>query len=497
MDLPAANPVGTGTRLNQLRAQIATWHKERVAAMLVGGMILIYILVMTRAQFVKYDTFGMGFDLGMYEQVIWNTAHGRWFATSNFKYTDSHLGADVILMEALVAVPYALFPSTYTLLVLETVAVALGAIPLYLMAKRRLGIAAGLGICFAYLIYVPLHYLNLYEFQPRAFAISLVFLLFYALEIQARRLFLIAAFLLLTTRSDVALLLIMVGVFAVIHRKPREFVLWSIGLGAAWFALAIFVIVPYFNRGGRLQYLEWYSYLGSTPGEILLTLFTRPLFVIQNIVTMPKLSFLAQVFGEVAFLPLLRPDVLLLALPSLALSLLSPMRIQWDIHYQYASMLYAVTFIGTVLAISLLARSRRLTSCLSRERLIHALVALVIATSLLAYVWLGSPVWSQLKKPSLSAAAEDAMALIQQIPPGARVAASNLLGPHVARREGYYFFPPRNEFYTDQALERAEYILVDLNTDGDDPIVGELRASPQWHLLDSRPRYLLFQRVVQ
>ena len=164
----------------------------------------------------------MGFDLGMYEQVIWNTAHGRWFATSNFKYTDIHLGADVILMEALVALPYTLFPTTYTLLFLETVAVASGVIPLYLLAKRRLGMLAALGICFAYLIYVPLHFLNLYEFQPRAFAISLVFLLFYALEIQSRRWFLVAAGPLLTTRSDVALLLIMVGVFALIHRKPRN-----------------------------------------------------------------------------------------------------------------------------------------------------------------------------------------------------------------------------------------------------------------------------------
>ncbi len=65
-----------------------------------------------------------------------------------------------------------------------------------------------------------------------------------------------------------------------------------------------------------------------------------------------------------------------------------------------------------------------------------------------------------------------------------------------ARREGYYFFPPRNEFYTDKALESAEYIIVDLNTDGDDPIINELRTSPEWHLVDSRERYLfLFQKL--
>lgn len=470
-----------------LRAEAKSW-------LVLGACMTVYLVVMTRAQFNKYDSYGMGFDLGVYEQVIWNTAHGRWFATSNFKYTDSHLGADVILMEAWIALPYALAPSTYTLLFLQTLAVALGAIPLYLLARRHLASLAALGIAFAYLVYVPLHYLNLYEFQPRAFALGLVFLLFYFLDVQNLRGFILTALVLLTTRTDLALSLAMLGIFAWLHRKPRAFIVSALGLGSGWFALAAFVIIPYFNRSGKLQYLDWYSWLGNSPSAMLTTLVTQPLYVIQNVITLPKLTFLVQIFGEVAFLPLLRPDVLLVGLPTFALSLLSLQRIQWDIHYQYGSFLYALSFIGTVYAIALLARWKWLAARLSAQFITHSLVGLVVVSSLSAQLWIGSPVWSWLKR-GIPESAQAANALIQQVPADAPLAASNLLGPHVSRREGLYFFPPRNEFYTDQALNRAQYVLVDVFTDRGDPTFAQLQTSTNWQLIAHQDRYMLYRRV--
>lgn len=477
------------------REQLTAWLSGRGKYwVLLGAFIVVYIVVVGRAQFNKYDSYGMGFDLGTYEQVIWNTAHGRWFETSNFKYTDSHLGADVILMEALVALPYALAPSTYTLLFLQTVAIALGAVPLFLLARRKLGPTLALGIAFAYLVYVPLHFLNLYEFQPRGFALPLMFLLFYFLDIENLAGFIVTALLLLTTRTDVALMVAMMGVFAWLHRKPRAFIFSAGALGLTWFALAAFVIVPYFNRGGKLQYLNWYAWMGNSPSEIVTTMVTRPLFVLQNVVTLPKANFLAQVFGEVAFLPLLRPDVLLVGLPTFALSLLSIQRIQWDIRYQYASMLYVITFVGTVYAIAMLARQKWITKRISAEWVKRGLVGIVLLCSLSAEIWIGSPVWSWLKRgvPESAAAAN---ALIARVPPDASLGASNLIGPHVARRQELFFFPPRNEFYTDQALVRADYVLVDVKTDEGDPALNELKTSKTWELVEQADRYLLFRRV--
>src|SRR5262249_47042070 len=46
--------------------------------------IVCYIIAFTLAAWYKYATYQMGFDLGVHEQVLWNTAHGRIAATSAF-----------------------------------------------------------------------------------------------------------------------------------------------------------------------------------------------------------------------------------------------------------------------------------------------------------------------------------------------------------------------------------------------------------------------------
>src|SRR5262245_61627414 len=124
--------------------------RSRIA---VAFLATAYVAIMVRAQFNKLDSFEMGFDLAVYEQVVWNTAHGRPFATSVFSDTDRHLGADVILIEALLAMPYRLVPDTRTLLVLQTLAIAAGVVPLYALARHRLGPLAGVAFSLAWLAY--------------------------------------------------------------------------------------------------------------------------------------------------------------------------------------------------------------------------------------------------------------------------------------------------------------------------------------------------------
>lgn len=452
---------------------------------------------MTRAQFMKYDAFGMGFDLGLYEQVIWNTAHGRPFATSNFRFTDVHLGADVILLEAILAAPYRLLPRTETLLFLETLAVGLGALPLFALARDRLGPGPGLAISFAYLAYVPLHFLNLYEFQPRAFALVLVFAMFHFLSRERLGPFLLCALLALTTRSDVALTLAMLGLYALLQRKPRAFGLSALALGLGWFAVAVFVVVPFFNRAERFQYLAWYGHLGSTPGEMLLTLLTRPLFVLRSLAAPAKVAFLAQVWGPLAFLPALRPDVLLLAAPTLALTLLSERSMVSDIRYQYASLLYPLAFIATVLAIASLARRAAARYGLRETAMVSGLAGAVVVGCVAAHFWIGSPAWRWLRREGPPHYAPAARRVMAMIPEGASLACSSRLGAFLGRREGLFLFPPGNEFYSDQVLERAEYIMVDKKFNKGDPTLEGLKSEPWWQVVAKEDRFVLFRRVAR
>lgn len=463
-----------------------------------GVLILAWTVVLSRAAWLKLESLGMGFDLGMYEQVIWNTAHGRPFATTAFNYTNIHLGSDVIPLEALLAPLYALAPGTMTLLILQVVAVGLGALPLYLLARDRLGSGwAGLGMAAAYLAYVPLLYLTLNEFQPRAFALACVLAAIWFLDRTRFVPYMAFLFLSLFTRSDVALFVIMIGVLAFLWRKPWRFSLAPAALGALWFVLALFVIVPHFKTtSGGFVYLGTYAWLGATPGEMVVTVLTRPLLVLETVFAPAKLTFLAQVLGPTLPFSLLRPDVLLLAAPTLAINLLSQFTVQSNITRQYGAMLYPVVYAGAVLGIAWLVQRRRLTALIPRGILVHAAVCLVLLLTLAESLLVGNPVVS-LYRRAPSPRAETARAMLATVPAGAPLALSNHVGPFAAQRTGFYFFPP-HPFYTSNTYDVAQYILVDARADGATPEVkqglDELRSSTGWQLVAERDGYVLFQK---
>lgn len=471
---------------------------DRRFKLALGVLMLAWVVVLSVAAWLKLESLGMGFDLGMYEQVIWNTAHGRLFATSAFNYTTIHIGSDLILLEAVLAPIYALLPSTMTLLVLQVVAVAAGALPLYLLARDRLqSSAAGLGAAAAYLLYVPLLYLTLNEFQPRAFALVAILFAIYYLDRARWVPFMVALLLSLLTRSDVALFVGMIGVVAFLWRKPWRFVLGPVIVGALWFVLALFVVVPHFKTtSGGFVYIGTYAWLGSTPAEMIGTVLTRPGYVLETVFSPAKLQFLLHVWGPTLPFSLLRPDILLLAAPTLAINLLSQFAVQANITRQYGALLYPVAYAGAVLGIAWLAKREWIATRLPRAVFVNGTVGLVLVLTLAESLVVGNPVVS-LYRRSASPRAESARQLIAAVPAEARLAITNHVGPFAAQREGFYFFPP-HQFYTNNSYEVAQYILIDARADGGNAEIKQgldsLRTSPDWELVQESDGYVLFQK---
>jgi uncharacterized membrane protein len=441
-----------------------------------------YVAVMVTAQCHKLASLEMGFDLALHEQIIWNTAHGRWFASSALANTTIHLGRDVIGLELILAPAYGLVPDTRTLLVLQTLAIAAGALPLYALARRRLGALSALCLAAAYLAYKPLHFLNLYEFQARAFALAPLLGMFWFADTGRFRPFLICITLVLCTRSDMALVVTMFGVYAFLSKQPKHFGVAPLLLGLSWFALAVLVVIPHFNAGGPMPYLEWYDNLGRTPWDALVTILTRPSDVLETVLAREKLLLLGSVFGLVGFLPLLRPDVLVVGLPTLAMCLLSDREILSSIRKQYPAALYPIAFVATVLAIEWLAHRRFLARF--RAGAPAALAAAVLACNVVTQ-WISPPTtWRWLthwERPAFATAVDR---LVARIPPDATVAVSSRVAPLLARREGLYLFPPQSQgFYSDQGLLRADLVLYETPPAGsEDPWRSLLEQDP-WVLV--------------
>lgn len=307
---------------------------------------IIYSLEMSHQAILRYDTFkATAFDLGNMDQVLWNTIHGRLFQFTNQAIdwygppTRLAIHFEPIILP--LSLLYAFHADPRILLVFQTLALASGALPVFLLTRKLIPawpLLAAL-MATAYLLSPALLGLNIFDFHPVALATPL--LLFALLALEYRRLvwFVILCVLAASTKEDVPLAIALLGVLVMWKYKlPRLGLALLIG-GALWSLLAFRVIIPHFYPGLQANNF-WYRYeeLGSSPGQAILNLFVKPWLFFGLFFTMDRIYYLAGLLRGTGFLALLAPEWLLPALPSLAVNLLStdPLLYSGVYHYNAA-----------------------------------------------------------------------------------------------------------------------------------------------------------------
>ena len=113
-----------------------------------------------------------------------DTAHGDFLQVTNLAGRQtSRLGSHFDPILAAFAPLWLAWPSTDMLVVVQAFAVALGALPVFWLARKHLGSQrAGLGFALAYLLYPATQWLVLNEFHPVAFACPLLLFAFWYLD---------------------------------------------------------------------------------------------------------------------------------------------------------------------------------------------------------------------------------------------------------------------------------------------------------------------------
>ena len=153
------------------------------APRILACMIVLWIALIFVASVYKYETYGQGYDQVDFEQAIWNTTQGRIMADLRFNFTGSVFGMDWMPLLFFFVPFYAIIPSAHTLFFLQIVGTALGAIPVYWIARDKLASkTAGLGFGLAYLLYPVMLHGVLNPFQVRLFSVTLLLFAFYWYE---------------------------------------------------------------------------------------------------------------------------------------------------------------------------------------------------------------------------------------------------------------------------------------------------------------------------
>jgi uncharacterized membrane protein len=439
------------------RFRIQDWTKRwihgtltrRWASCFLGFLIIAYIVTFSTLSLLRHYNFHSHNDLAIHAQVMWNTNQGRWFDTTLLEdrptnYLGHHFSPALLLLMPL----YSLWPDAALLLVLQTVLLALGVVPVYAYARRETGSElVAVSVSAAYLLFPALHYSNLFDFHEIVLAVPLLSFAAYFVLTKRYRPFLVFLLLSLLVKEEVAFVAVAFALYILLVQRRYRLGIAMLLLAVGWGYLIMGVIMP--TIAGHTYFpLGRYGYLGSSFGEVARSMLLDPLLVLRHLLVPAKLGFLLHLLVPVGLLPLLGFDTLLLALPTMLYLLLSDYEPQYSIQYHYTVPLIPLVFMATVKGIERLVRwkGRRVTVAVS---------ALILVTSFLSYFLHGpGPLARYFNQngqynlwPHL-ASGYDALAAI---PAGASVMTLEEFASHLAAREKIYI---ENESYLS-----VEYIL--------------------------------------
>ncbi len=541
------------------------WY--RICLIAVAVLALAFVIFFCLYLFARHDAYQTnGEDLGIMDQALWNTLHGAILhQTICNPISDKNCLGDVsrfaIHFEPIMlplSLTYLVAPSPKTLLFIQTVVVAIGAFPAFWIASRRLrSPLAGVAFAAIYLSYPALTAAVTFDFHAVTLtAAILMFALYFMLTRNNLWLF-ITCLLAMTTKEEVPADVLMIGLAVLLLQRRPRIGLGLIGMSLGW--VVLYVIVSHIASPlGHSPTASRYAYLGSGPVQVVKYVLTHPTIILREHILDPQGSlYIRSLLSGAGYLPLLAPLALALAVPIMALNLLSSDATMRSGTYQYNAEIVPFLVLAAIEGVALIllltdAASRtafagmlrtQLTPVLSRAQGIFAgisartrAVAMRLTTTTgrgaapgaagdgaarrtsgrpylsriallaLTLLALGFSVREQrnhgdlpfsklLVWPQQTAHTQLANNLLTLIPPNASVSAQATLIPHVSERRFIYQFPYK-------ALD-SDYVFLDVTAsryplDGDTKVYADdvmsVLTSPDYHVVAAQDGYLLIAR---
>ena len=185
-----------------LRSRLSFLTAQRIAWFLLVVLIVAYSCWMSEQVILRYTTFkATAFDLGNMDQAVWNTLHGHPFGFtnqgSNWFGQPIRLAQHVEPIIFLLALLYVYHADPQILLIFQTLALAAGALPTFLLTRKYIPFFPLLAsvMSMAYLAAPALIGMNLYDFHPVALATPLLLYAMLALAHRRYVWFVVACFL--------------------------------------------------------------------------------------------------------------------------------------------------------------------------------------------------------------------------------------------------------------------------------------------------------------
>ncbi len=342
---------------------------------IVWFFIIIYIAYFSYYTVLRYLTlYASYFDLGIMHQTVFNTyraiTNHDWsrvleltnpFGPNQIKRLAIH--NDIIL--APLALFYLIYASPATLLILQSLILGLGAwfvfkIGQIILFKLKYRDFLACLFALSYLFYPPLERANMFNFHAVTFATTSLLAMFYFWLSKRYGWSFTFVILSLFSKEEVGLTTVFFGAYVLWTwwrskstykqteaKKEIFFGLATIAISLFWFFLSIYVIIPYFHGANHFA-LGYYGDFGDTPTKVIIGILANPPTIVRYIFTKSTLNYLVSLLGPLGFISLLSPMRLLIALPELAINLLSNEQKLRNIFYHYSSVITPFVFISGI-----------------------------------------------------------------------------------------------------------------------------------------------------
>ena len=427
--------------------------------LVVLGMIVVYASFFIFFMLSKHYSFmTYMYDLGVYDTVFWNILA---FGDQGFPFAGNQQSQLVYLLLPI----YALGSNAVTLLIIQSVIVPLGAIPLYKLAKMELGESKlALFIVLAYLLYPPLHGASSFDFHLQSFLPTFFLAAAYYYRSSKWKRYILFLILVLITTRYASYLAATFGIYLLLpHLKSivttRKADLSSILTNPSIkFAIITIIASSFLILIHNMVQIEGFW---ITP--------TNPIGISFE----DKFMYFFNLYGPLGFISMLNPGHILAASPWIGATLVTDNIEYLAIYNHHSTFIIAFLFIGLVQGLKKMSLQGRKVS------IVLILIATVIFFSTVDPVASNpyqpiTPGWPNVTEMDLAL-----VNITETIPENASVFTQNNIAPHLSNRQEIWITFDKIDIYPD-------YIIVDIgHYSYYDPSFGQSPASVLPQLLDS------------
>jgi uncharacterized membrane protein len=448
--------------------EAVVWLGGSLQRRLLVGAMVVFSIVYGRLVYMRHDRFAsFTLDMAIFDQATWvlSRLDGFFMSIRGLDFLGHHANLGLILFA-----PFYWFGAgPHFLNLVQVGAVALAAVPVFLIARERLGNEwYALAMSCALLLNPSIGFFLWELFHPETMAIvGLLFAYWFAMK-RSWTWCTVSLVYSVSWKEDVALAALAFGVVLLAWRHRKAGVI-AIVSSLAYFTLVNRWMLPHF--AGSTFYNNLFGELGNTPTEVARTALTDPTRITDKVFAKDARAFYWQMSAPFACLAAFGPLALLIGIPQAFIDVISSAGFTRVYYYHYAALPFVGIMLGSIEGMAWLSRNR--------PQFRAFLAGLVAASAVVgAVLWGVSPIGHQYEKgwwPLHADARLAAKKYAVSLPPdNAGVSATYHFTPHMTHRRDIFDFPTpwfsSNWGVNGENLpdpDRAEWLVIDRQVIGE------------------------------